>query len=153
MRATRLPPTGLLAGLLTAAVLAVAVLAAGCATPVAPGAGAAPGTTVPSTPAPGPGTGAPDAPAVDLPWPARSAAEAAGLQGAADSGAQPWLLDPEETALAYAAAAHGWTAAGTERTAPDAVLVTGPGGARRTLTLVQPARTGPGGIWSVTTDR
>jgi hypothetical protein len=145
VRATRL----LLTGLLTAA------LATGCAAPVPPG--AAPTPTAPTPAAPGGSTpiapGGSPASAVGLPWPARSAAEAAGLQGAADSGAQPWLLDPEETALSYAAAAFGWTTAGTERTGPGAVLVTGPGGVRRALTLVQPARTGPGGIWSVTADR
>ncbi len=139
MRPARL----LLPALLTAVLTTAAV--AGCAAPAPPAAGsggAVPGTTAPS--------GA--AAAVALPWPARSAAEAAGLQEAADSGAQPWLLDPEETALSYAAAAFGWTTAGTERTAPGTVVVTGPGGSRRTLALVQPVRSGPGGIWSVTAD-
>ncbi len=138
MRATRLLPT-VLATVPTAVL--TAVLLGGCATPAPPAAG---------TPA-APPSGA--VPAVALPWPARSAAEAAGLQQAADSGAQPWLLDPEETALSYAAAAFGWTAAGAERTEPGTVLVTGPAGARRTLTLVQPVRSGTGGIWSVTADR
>lgn len=133
MRATRLLPA-VLTTVLTA------VLLGGCAAPAPPAAG------TPAAPASG------TAPAVALPWPARSAAEAAGLQQAADSGAQPWLLDPEETALSYATAAFGWTTAGAERTEPGTVLVTGPAGARRTLTLVQPVRSGSSGIWSVTAD-
>ena len=143
MRSARLPLPALLPALVTA-VLATAATT-GCAAPAPPAvgtAGAAPGTAAPA------GTAA----AVALPWPARSAAEAAGLQEAADSGAQPWLLDPEETALSYAAAAFGWTTAGTERTAPGTVVVTGPDGSRRTLALVQPVRSGPGGIWSVTAE-
>jgi hypothetical protein len=135
VRATRLLPAVL------TTVLA-AVLVGGCAAPAPPAAG---------TPA-APASAAAPAPAVALPWPARSAAEAAGLQQAADSGAQPWLLDPEETALSYAAAAFGWTTAGAERTEPGTVLVTGPAGARRTLTVVQPVRSGRSGIWSVTAD-
>ena len=126
-----------------------AVLTAGCAAPTPPGAGIADGTT-PGTATPGGPATPGGAAAATLPWPARSAAEATGLQQAADSGAQPWLLDPEETALSYAAAAFGWTTATTERTAPGTVVVTGPDGSRRTLALVQPVRTGPGGIWSVT---
>jgi len=99
---------------------------------------------------------APDG-AVPLPWPAHSAAEAAGLQRRVDDGAQPWLLDPAEVALSYVAAAYGWDAARTALVPDDAVedetvQVTGPDGALRTLTLRQPDRTGSGGIWVVTAD-
>lgn len=121
--------------LLTA--LAATALLGGCA---------APAPTSPAAPAP-----ADSPPAVGLPWPARSAAEAAGLQQAVDGGAQPWLLDPAELALSYAAAAHGWTDAGVTVDGAS-VLVTGPGGGTRKLTVAQPDRVGPGGIWVVTAD-
>lgn len=119
--------------LLTA--LAATALLGGCAAPT------------PTAPGPAPA----DPPAVELPWPARSAAEAAGLQQAVDGGAQPWLLDPAELALSYATAAHGWTAAGTT-VEGETVQVTGPDGEARTLTVRQPVRTGPGGIWVVAAD-
>jgi hypothetical protein len=118
--------------LLTA--LAAGALLGGCAAPV------------PATP-PAPAA----APAVDLPWPARSAAEAAGLQQAVDGGAQPWLLDPAELARSYVTAAYGWTDAAVAVDG-DAVQVTGPGGGARTLTVSQPDRPGPGGVWVVTAD-
>jgi hypothetical protein len=91
---------------------------------------------------------------VQLPWPARTAADAAALQAEVDRGAQPWLLDPSEVAIAYAAAAHGW---------PDAEAYPGPDGTsvdvrtadgdRLTLTLAQPARRGDDGIWVVTAEQ
>jgi hypothetical protein len=90
---------------------------------------------------------------VELPWPAASAADAAALQAEVDRGAQPWLLDPSEVAIAYAAAAHHW---------PDAEAYPGPdgtsvdvrnaGGERLTLSLTQPARPGDDGIWVVTAE-
>lgn len=121
--------------LLTA--LAATALLGGCAAPV------------PDAPAPA----APDpAPVVGLPWPARSAAEAAGLQQAVDSGAQPWLLDPAGLALSYAAAAYGWADAGTTVVDGETVQITGADGEARTLTVAQPDRVGPGGIWVVTAD-
>ena len=136
------------AGHLLLTVLAAAALVTGCGAP----------TPAPPGPAPAPGT-APDAaaPAVALPWPARSAAEAAGLQAAADGGAQPWLLDPAEVALSYVAAARDWAAADTSVGDPAAagavpVTVAGPAGEGRLLTLRQPARAGRGGIWVVTAD-
>ena len=91
---------------------------------------------------------------MELPWPAHSAADAAALQTAADSGSQPWLLDPSEVAISYAAAAHGWADAeaypGPDGTSVD---VRNPDGERLTLTLAQPARTGDTGIWVVTAER
>ncbi len=92
----------------------------------------------------------PDAP-VALPWPAPGAAEQAALQAAVDGGAQPWLLDPSEVALAYAATAYGWSSAQAVPE-PDGrtVGVHGAGGDEATLTLAQPGRTGQGGIWVVT---
>ena len=123
--------------------VAACALLAGCGSPTGP----APSTSPPAPPAP---SGAPAA-AVELPWPARSDAEAAGLQEAADGGAQPWLLDPAEVARSYAAAALGWTDA-TATASDGSVEVTGPGGARHVLTVEQPGRTGAGGIWVVTAD-
>jgi len=52
-----------------------------------------------------------------LPWPATTAAQVASLQIPVDGGAQPWLLEPTQVALAYAAA-RGWTdAAAVDTTA------------------------------------
>lgn len=123
--------------------LAACALLGGCAAPD------------PDLPAAQPPTPAAE-PAVQPPWPARSAAEAAGLQRAVDGGAQPWLLDPAELALSYVTAAYGWTDAGiaVEPASGDraGVQVTGPDGEARTLTVSRPDRTGPGGIWVVTAD-
>jgi hypothetical protein len=88
----------------------------------------------------------------ELPWPAAGAAEAAALQAAADNGAQPWLLDPAEVAVSYAAAAYGWTDAEANPGPDGTVDVRRPDGQRLALTLAQPARTGKGGIWVVTTE-
>jgi hypothetical protein len=135
--------TGLLAGLLLA----------GCSGSTAPD----PSTSTGPRPLPTTSTAPPDAPAsaeVELPWPAATAADAAALQAQVDRGSQPWLLDPSEVAIAYAAAAHDW---------PDAEAYPGPDGTsvdvrnadgeRLTLTLAQPARTGNDGIWVVTAER
>jgi len=91
---------------------------------------------------------------VTLPWPAATPDEATALQAEVDRGKQPWLLDPSEVAIAYAAAAHDW---------PDAEAYPGPDGtsvdvrngdgARIILSLAQPARTGDDGIWVVTAER
>lgn len=139
------------AGKIVTAGLLAGLLLAGCAPSTTPG------TTAPPEPDPLPPTTAPsDAPVsaqVELPWPAATAADAAALQAEVDRGAQPWLLDPSEVAIAYAAAAHDW---------PDAEAYPGPDGTsvdvrnadgeRRTLTLAQPARTGSDGIWVVTAE-
>ena len=138
--------------IVTVGVLAFALV--GCTAGTAPGgstpAGPGPSTTTTTSAAP------PDAPVaatVELPWPAATAADAAALQAAVDRGAQPWLLDPSEVAIAYAAAAHRW---------PDAEAYPGPdgtsvdvrnaGGERLTLSLTQPARPGDDGIWVVTAE-
>ncbi|MBW0117500.1 hypothetical protein [Pseudonocardia abyssalis] len=122
--------------------VAACVLLAGCGSP-------APAASVDA--APPPVTADARAPAVDLPWPGRSAAESAGLQQAVDDGAQPWLLDPAELARSYASAAYGWDSV-TATATGDSVELTGPGGVRRVLTVAQPGRTGSGGIWVVTAD-
>jgi hypothetical protein len=122
------------------------------------GAGAGePGSGTPGTRGPGtetaPGMPAPSPTQVSLPWPAENAADAAALQAAVDDGAQPWLLDPAEVSLSYAAAAHGWHDAVARTGAGGTTVdVEGPAGERITLTLAQPGRTGPGGIWVVTAD-
>jgi hypothetical protein len=117
-----------------AAALLAAGLLAGCASPA------------PAVPVPAP----PQASSVALPWPTGQAAE---LQRSVDGGAQPWLLDPAEVALAYAAAAHAWDSAQAVTAAGGSTVdLTGPDGTRRTLTLAQPATAGPAGIWVVTGD-
>jgi hypothetical protein len=135
--------TSLLAGLLLA----------GCTPSAAPGAS----TSAGPRPLPSTSTAPPDAPVsteAELPWPAATAADAAALQAQVDRGSQPWLLDPSEVAIAYAAAAHDW---------PDAEAYPGPDGTsvdvrnadgeRLTLSLAQPGRTGSDGIWVVTAER
>ena len=88
---------------------------------------------------------------VPLPWPAETAAQAASLQTAVDGGAQPWLLDPTQVALAYAAA-QGWRdAAAVDATAAGVTIRSSAG--IHVLTLAQPGKTGTAGIWVVTADR
>lgn len=125
------------------------VLLAGCGSPT----GSPAATVDPAAPAAsGPASAGPAvAPAVAVPWPARSAAESAGLQESVDDGAQPWLLDPAELARSYVAAAYGWVDA-TVTASSGSVDVTGPDGTRRVLTVTQPGRTGEDGIWVVTAD-
>lgn len=92
--------------------------------------------------------------AVTLPWPAGRGAEAERQQAGVDGGAQPWLLDPAEVAVYYAQAAYDWTGAEAFPTPDRSVVeVRNRGGARITLTLEQPGRTGPRGIWVVVADR
>jgi hypothetical protein len=108
-------------------------------------------TATPSEPGP---ADVPSAGTVRLPWPVPDAASAATLQAEVDRGAQPWLLDPSEVAIAYAATAHGWVDAeaypGPDGTSVD---VRNAKGDRLTLTLAQPARAGDDGIWVVTAER
>lgn len=125
-------------------------LLAGCGGAPAP---PAPAPTAPTTTTPAPPTAAPaPTPAVDvaLPWPAGAPDAVAGLQERVDGGAQPWLLDPAEVALSFAAAAYGWPDAEAAPRDGGTVDVHGPDGAVATLTLEQPGRTGATGIWVVT---
>ncbi|WP_346281005.1 hypothetical protein [Pseudonocardia sp.] len=144
-------------GRAAAAALLAGLLLSGCGSatpPAAPVATPAPGPTADATT--GPTTGPPieTSKPAQLPWPAAGAADAAALQAAADSGTQPWLLDPAEVAMSYAAAAHGWTDA---EASPEAdgtsVDVRNSDGRRLVLTLAQPGRTGTGGIWVVTAEQ
>jgi hypothetical protein len=133
----------------TTGVLAALVLA-GCTPAPAP----APEVTGPPAPTVTAPEQAPAAAEVKLPWPAATPEATAELQAQVDRGAQPWLLDPSEVAIAYAAAAHDW---------PDAEAYPGPDGTsvdvrnadgeRLTLSLAQPGRTGSDGIWVVTAEQ
>jgi hypothetical protein len=148
-RATR----PIVAGKSVTTVLLAGFLVAGCTLTTPPGTGAPAGPR----PMPPPSTAPAQAPAtasVALPWPAATAADVTALQAQVDRGSQPWLLDPSEVAIAYAAAAHGW---------PDAEAYPGPDGTsvdvrnadgeRLVLSLAQPGRTGSGGIWVVTAEQ
>ena len=145
----------IVAGRITATIVAgltAGFLLAGCAPPATPDPSTSPEPQLlPST-----STAPPDEPVsaeVELPWPAATAADAGALQAQVDRGSQPWLLDPSEVAIAYAAAAHDW---------PDAEAYPGPDGTsvdvrnadgeRITLSLTQPIRTGNDGIWVVTAE-
>ncbi len=105
-------------------------------------AGCGPTPTVPA-----PSTAA----AVALPWPAADPAQVASLQTAVDGGAQPWLLDPTQVALAYASA-RGWTNAAAVNSTAAGVTIRSSAGTH-VLTLAQPGKTGRAGIWVVTADR
>jgi hypothetical protein len=143
----------IVAGRIATTVLLAGFLLAGCTLTAG-----TPGTSAPAGPRPLPPTStaptqAPAATDVVLPWPAATPGDAKELQAQVDRGAQPWLLDPCEVAIAYAAAAHDW---------PDAEAYPGPDGTsvdvrnadgeRITLSLDQPARTGDDGIWVVTAE-
>jgi hypothetical protein len=117
-----------------AGVLLLAVALAGCAS---------------TTPAPAPATTS--AAPVALPWPAATATQVANLQTAVDGGAQPWLLDRTEVALAYAAA-RGWPDATAVNSTSAGVTIRSSAGTH-VLTLAQPGKTGSAGIWVVTADR
>ena len=71
------------------------------------------------------------------------------LQSAVDQGSQPWRLDPQMTAVAFTRARFGWMMPRTARTAADTVVVDDGRGGSVSLHVVQPARTGTGGIWTV----
>lgn len=152
-----------------ATVIAVA-LVAGCGSVTAPELSAlpAPASGAPSTtpdpsalaaaptaahpaPLPAPQPDAPDAGTpVTLPWPP---GDPATLQSAVDAGSQPWLLDATEVAISYAAAVNGWTDADATRADGITVLVRNRQGETLRVTVAQPGRTGPGGIWRVTAIR
>ncbi|HYH30349.1 MAG TPA: hypothetical protein VD903_08190 [Pseudonocardia sp.] len=167
-RVTRLTLTALLSTLVLAGCAQTPTVTSDADAPAGPGpapqSSAAPSGSPRSSAGPSESTrssaapsGSPETPSADsvaLPWPAPTAAEAAALQAAVDGGSQPWLLDPTEVAIAYAAAAHGWPDAeaypGPEGTSVD---VRNAEGDRLTLSLAQPARTGDDGIWVVTAER
>jgi hypothetical protein len=133
-----------------AGVLLLATALAGCGSagqaPAPPAEATATAASV-APPAPTTATPAP----VPLPWPAATAAQAASLQTAVDGGAQPWLLDPTQVALAYAAA-RGWADASAVDTTAAGVTIRSSAGTH-VLTLAQPGKTGTAGIWVVTADR
>jgi len=126
-----------------AGVLILATALAGCA-PATP-------APTPSTPAPPLSQATATANPVVLPWPAATAAQVASLQNAVDGGAQPWLLDPTQVALAYAAA-RGWQDAAAVDTTAAGVTIRSSAGTH-VLKLAQPGTTGMTGIWVVTADR
>jgi hypothetical protein len=131
-----------------ALVVACATLLPACSpSPPAPPPPTTAPTAVPTTPPQG--TPSASAAAVELPWPAAGDAAAA-LQEQVDAGSQPWLLDPAELARSFAATAYGWSEVTVEPDGDRTVEVRGPGGASAVLTLAQPVRSGPGGIWVVT---
>lgn len=106
-------------------------------------------------PAPPPAP-APVVAAAVLPWPVSDPAGVPLLQQRVDAGAQPWLLDPAGVATSFAVAAYGWAdaqvmVADGGEPGNTAVDVGGPDGRTARLLLEQPGRTGPGGIWVVTT--
>ena len=72
------------------------------------------------------------------------------LQTAVDQGAQPWRLDPQMVALAFARSRFGWMMPRTQRVAADTVTVDAGAGGAISLHLAQPGRTGADGIWAVT---
>ncbi|MFC4949855.1 hypothetical protein [Pseudonocardia sp. GCM10023141] len=166
------------AALIAAATAAAAVVLAGCGSSAEPNPATLPlPATISGTPTPAPGTpSAPPtvaapvpqaqqagpvapappspvpAPAVALPWPVSGSARVGQLQSEVDGGAQPWLLDPTEVGSSYAAAAHGWNDTRVTRDGIATVTVQAPDGKRLVLKVVQPGRTGPGGIWTVTAE-
>ena len=84
-------------------------------------------------------------------WPARTLGYARMLQDRADAGRRPWLLSPEQVALAFARAEMDFLDPVTRRIAPATYDV----GQRNsewaaTLHMAQPVRHGAGGIWVVT---
>jgi hypothetical protein len=84
-------------------------------------------------------------------WPARTLGYARTLQDGADAGRRPWLLSPEQVALAFARAEMDFLDPVTRRIAP-ATYDVGPRNSEwaATLHLAQPVRHGAGGIWVVT---
>jgi hypothetical protein len=84
-------------------------------------------------------------------WPFTTAEQAAEMQAAVDEGHQPWRLNPESVALAYAGAELGWSDARIDVVFPSSTYrLTDPAsGAQAVLTLAQPARQGDSGIWAV----
>jgi hypothetical protein len=101
-----------------------------------------------TTPTPKPD---PDAETVVGRWPVRTLGQARALQARVDAGHQPWLLSPEQVALAFARDEMQFLDPVARRIGPATYDV----GQRNsewaaTLHLAQPVRHGAGGIWVVT---
>jgi hypothetical protein len=119
----------------------------------------APATTPATTPG---GTGSSSAPAVaDGPttsgqsqvagiWPVRTRAQAIDLQQSVDTGHQPWLLDPEQVAVAWARSELHVSQPNVQRISATRYAVRVVADTETILTLAQPVRAGRGGIWVVT---
>ncbi|MEJ8279839.1 hypothetical protein [Pseudonocardia spirodelae] len=88
-------------------------------------------------------------------WPAGDIATARRMQQQADSGGDPWLLDPEEVTISYVGSELGYRDPAVTRLGNGVYAVRdGRSAQRATLTLTQPVRSGTGGIWVVQrTDR
>jgi hypothetical protein len=116
----------------------------------APTGQASPPSRPPVSPAPKPKP-VPDPETVVGRWPARTLGYARTLQDGADAGRRPWLLSPEQVALAFARAEMDFLDPVTRRIAP-ATYDVGPRNSEwaATLHMAQPVRHGAGGIWVVT---
>jgi hypothetical protein len=119
----------------------------------------APSTTPSTTPG---GTGSSSAPAVAEGsgtsgpsqvagiWPVATRAQAIDLQQSADAGHQPWLLDPEQVAAAWARSELHISQPNVSRISATRYAVRVAANSETILTLAQPVRAGRGGIWIVT---
>ena len=118
-----------------------------------------PATTPATTPG---GTGTSSAPAVaDVSgtsgpsqvagiWPVRTRAQAIDLQQSVDAGHQPWLLDPEQVAAAWARSELHVSQPNVSRISATRYAVRVAANSQTILTLAQPVRAGRSGIWVVT---
>jgi hypothetical protein len=85
-----------------------------------------------------------------LQWPANTLAKAKELQQAADEGHQPWLLSARSVTTFYAKVVLGWAYPSVYRITRTVYEVSLPTTNKSAIvTLVQPVRHGPGGIWVV----
>ncbi|MBA2310985.1 MAG: hypothetical protein H0W01_17185 [Pseudonocardiales bacterium] len=129
------------------------MLLAACGSTATPAASVSSTTPPPAVSSPS-ATTTPSAPPSSLAghwWPVATLAQAIDVQAAVDAGRQPWLLDPEEVAIAYAGAELGWSAPQVVRADGGTVELRDTSSGRLTaLTLTQPVRKGPTGIWVVT---
>jgi hypothetical protein len=84
-------------------------------------------------------------------WPLATAEEAANTQAEVDAGSSPWMVDPATVAEFYANAELTWPDVDVVPAETGSFVVTDrASGATVHVTLTQPARQGPGGIWVVT---
>ncbi len=83
-------------------------------------------------------------------WPLTTGAQAAGTQVEVDGGSSPWQLEPAAVVDSYARAELGFADPAVEAgEGRDLVVTDVTTGARVTVGVGQPARTGDGGIWAV----